>query len=141
MSFAYGPVELFLVGFEDQVDRGALQALADLTKTGVVRLLDLLAVEKDTDGNVTTTEIADHADEFGFEVPGDDAIGLTGEDDVAELAASLDPGTSAVIVALEQTYARDLADKLAAGGGVVLRHERIPAPVVNALIDLTNESD
>lgn len=139
MSFAYGPVDLYLVGFENEVDRSALQALADLTKTGVVRLIDLVAVEKTEDGDVTVLEIADHIDEYGFEEFDADAVGLTGEEDIAELAESLAPGTSAVIVALEQTYARDLAEKLAAGGGELLRYERIPAPIVNAVMDLADD--
>lgn len=53
-----------------------------------------------------------------------------------DLAELVPPGTSAVLVALELTYARELAQNLAAGGGFVLKSERIPAPVVNAVLDV-----
>jgi len=46
----------------------------------------------------------------------------------------------AAIVALELVYARRLADKLASSGGVVLSAERIPAPIVNAVMDLAEEA-
>ena len=48
-------------------------------------------------------------------------------------------GGSAAVVALELVYARKLASALAASGGVVLSAERIPAPVVNALVDAIEE--
>ena len=42
-------------------------------------------------------------------------------------------------MALELVYARKLAGALAASGGVVLSSERIPAPIVNALVDAIEE--
>ena len=67
-------------------------------------------------------------------------IGITGEEDIAELVELVEPGSSAAIVALELLYARRLADRLAASGGVVLSAERIPAPIVNAVMDLAEQA-
>ena len=50
------------------------------------------------------------------------------------------PDTAAALAALELVYARRLADKLASSGGVVLSAERIPAPIVNAVMDLAEEA-
>lgn len=140
MTFTYGPVELFLVGFEGEVHPESFQGLADLTKTGIVSLLDLVVLHKDEAGVVTVTEVADHASEYGFDDIDQDAVGLAGDEDIADMGEELAPGTSAVIVALEQTYLRGLAEQVNTGGGVVLRYERIPAPVVNAVVELDASS-
>jgi hypothetical protein len=40
---------------------------------------------------------------------------------------------------LELVYARRLAEQVAQSGGVVLRTERIPAPVVNAVLEAAEQ--
>lgn len=136
MTYNYGPVELFLIGYQDDIDTHALDTLAEVTKTGVVTLLDLVILRKEADGTVVVTEVADRAAEFGFEPLAEDTVGLAGDEDIQDLAEDVPPGSSAVIVALEQTYMRDLAYKVHSGGGEVLRYERVPANVVNEVADL-----
>ena len=141
-DFRYGPVELYLVGFEGERPAPAvMQALTDKLETGVVRLLDFVILSKSADGEVTVTEIEDETDEYGFGGIELGEVGLTGADDIDELAPLIEPGTSAALVALELVYARDLASKLAASGGVVLSTERIPAPIVTALVDAASEGE
>ncbi|WP_425462466.1 DUF6325 family protein, partial [Miniimonas arenae] len=47
-----------------------------------------------------------------------------------------EPGTSALLIALELAFARTLVNRLGQSGAVVLSANRIPAPVVNAIADL-----
>lgn len=137
-EFRYGPVELYLVGLEaDRPNLATAQALAELVESGLVRVLDFVLVSKSLDGEIDVVEVDDRAAELGIELA---EIGITGEEDIAELAELVEPGTSAAIVALELTYARRLAEKLAGSGGVVLSVERIPAPVVNAVVDLAEQA-
>ena len=139
-DFRYGPVELFLLGLEgERPDPSVLAELADLAAGGVLRVLDFVVVSKSEDGDVTITEIEDDSD-WGI---GDLVLsGLTGEEDILEFAELVPAGGSAAIVALELLYARRLAASLAATGGIVLSAQRIPAPVVNALVDtIENEGE
>ncbi|TDS84226.1 MULTISPECIES: DUF6325 family protein [Nesterenkonia] len=62
--------------------------------------------------------------------------GLIGEEDLADLAAPLDHGSCAAVLALELRVELALAERLAPSRAQVLRSAHIPAPVVNALIDL-----
>ncbi len=141
MALRYGPVELHLVGFEgDRPDPRVIAALVDLLEGGLIHLLDFLIVSKSDDGEVTVTEIEDQTDEYGFGGVELEAVGIAGDEDVAELAELIPPGGSAALVAFELTYLRDLAAKLEDSGGVVLRTERIPAPVVNAILELADEA-
>jgi Family of unknown function (DUF6325) len=141
-DFRYGPVELYLVGFEgERPDSSVLDALAELLGTGHINLLDLLLVSKSDEGDLTVIEIEDTS-EFGL---GDivlGEIGIAGEEDIEELAELVPPGSSAMLVAFELAYQRVLASRLAASGAVVLSAERIPAPIVNAIVDaVENEGE
>lgn len=135
-EFRYGPVEFYLVGFEgQQPDTATLDALSELLESGLVRLLDFVLLAKGEDGTITEIEVEDDSDALGLGV---DLVvsGLASEADIQDFAEQIPEGGSAALVALELVYARTLAASLAASGAVVLRTERIPAPIVNAMIDL-----
>jgi uncharacterized membrane protein len=135
-EFRYGPVELHLVGFEgERPDPGVIQALTELLESGLLRLLDVVLIARSDDGDVSVTEIDDQDDLFGDLVL--EAVGLAGDEDVAEFAELVPPGGSAALFVLELAYARTLASRLDASGAVLLRSERIPAPIVNAIVDAT----
>jgi hypothetical protein len=133
-EFRYGPVELHLIGYEgDSLDPGVVQALADLLEGGLLRLLDVVIIARSEDGDVTVVEIDDQDDIFGDLVIG--ASGLAGAEDIAEFAEHVPPGASAALFVLELLYARELSNRLGDSGAVLLRTERIPAPIVNAIVD------
>lgn len=133
-EFRYGPVELHLIGFEgESLDPGVVQALADLLEGGLLRLLDVVLISRSEEGDVTVVEIDDQDDIFGDLVIG--ATGLAGAEDITEFAAHVPPGASAALFVLELTYARELSSRLGESGAVLLRTERIPAPIVNAIVD------
>jgi hypothetical protein len=137
-DFRYGPVELFLLGLEgDRPDPGLIAELVELVDDGILRVLDFVVISKSESGDVTIVEIEDDSDEYAaLELV---LSGITGEEDILELAELVPEGGSAAIVALELVYARRLASSLTRSGGVVLSSERIPAPVVNALVDAVEQ--
>lgn len=138
-EFRYGPVELYLVGFEgERPDPGVMEALIAQVSTEHVNLLDFMLISKSEEGDVTIVEVADDED-FGLGDIALGAAGITGEEDVEDLAELVPPGSSAILVAFELAYQRDLASKVAASGGVVLSSERIPAPIVNAIVDAVED--
>ncbi|HZW41250.1 MAG TPA: DUF6325 family protein [Agromyces sp.] len=134
-DFEYGPVELYLVGFEgDRPDDGTLAAIAELIEGGEIRLIDLLVISRAEDGTVSFTDWEDVSEEYGFGDVALEVVGLVADEDVQELAQGIPPGMSGALLAIELLWAKQLASKFAASGGVVLRTERIPAPVVNAVL-------
>lgn len=141
-QFTFGPVEFYLVGLDgDRPSPAVISALTELIDAGLVRLLDFVLISKSVDGDVTVTEVEEQAAEFGLGDVDLDAIGITGDEDIEEFAAHLEPGTTAALVALEMAWAKRLAEKVAASGAEVLAVERIPAPVVNGLVDALVEDD
>ncbi len=132
----YGPVDLYLVGLPDgQPDQAALQALLDLVETDVLRLLDLVHISRSHDGEIAVTEVDDLSPAYGVEAHQLGVSGLAGHDDIAAFAAAVPVGTAALLIAVELVYQRELSARTAQAGAVLLGHERIPAQVVNALMD------
>ncbi|MFK3679527.1 DUF6325 family protein [Microbacterium sp. NPDC090218] len=139
-DFRFGPAEFYLVGFEgDRPDPATFRALTDLVDSGVVRLLDFVVLSKSASGSVEIVELDSGDGSLGLDDFEPIAAGLAGEEDVEALAGALAPGQSAAVVVLELAFARKLAQSLAAAGGQVLRSERVPAPVVNAMMDILDQ--
>jgi hypothetical protein len=133
-QFTFGPVEFYLLGLEgEKPSPELLGELRSLIESGTLRLLDFVIVSKSQEGDVTVTEVdAETIGLGGIEVY---ASGLAGDEDVDELAPLVEPGKAAALVVIELAWAKRLAEAAAATGAEVLSVERIPAPVVNALVD------
>jgi uncharacterized membrane protein len=88
-----GPVQLLVLGFEDADFHGDVLAEIDrLRESDVVRLIDLLVVHKDTEGNIErlhrTDLPADEAENIGATVGALIGLGAAGEEG-AEVGAIL----------------------------------------------------
>jgi len=134
-EFEYGPVEILLISFEGDRPGPALsEALLDLVEEKTITLLDLVFVARSEAGDlriVEMEELPDRAELPDLELG---ELGLAGLEDVEELAGQLQAGSSAAVLVIELTWARRFSSVLAASGGAVLHHERIPAPIVNAVL-------
>lgn len=135
-EFAYGPVEILLITFDGERPGAALsEALLDLVEEKTITLLDLIFVTRDADGDLRIVEVDDLPQKAELPDLELGELGLAGLDDVEELAADLPPGTSAAVLVVELAWARNFASVLAASGGAVLHQERIPAAVVNEVLE------
>ena len=139
-EFRFGPVEFYLVGFDgDRPDPSTFGALTDLVSKGVVRVLDFVLVTRTADGELEILEREEAEEPLTLDGLEPIVAGLASEDDVRALAEVVPPGRSAAVVVLELLFARTLAQAVAEAGGQVLRSERVPAPVVNAVMDILEQ--
>ena len=139
-EFEYGPVEIFLIGFDgERPGPDVVNAIIELLESNTVTMLDLVFARRSKDGELTVFELEEIADEFGFVGIEAAELGLAGEDDIDELAEAIEPGTSAALLVVEHLWARNFAQALYTAGGRVLETVRIPAPVVNEMVAATNE--
>jgi uncharacterized membrane protein len=147
---ALGPVQVLVVGYgKDAEFKGAaLDELRRLAEHDIVRLVDLLVVAKDDDGNVAKVEFRDRpeleefgalagaliglgaAGEEGMEagaVAGAEAAaeGLYSPEDVWVLADEIPAGTTAAIALLEHRWAIPLRDAILDAGGMIVADEWI----------------
>ena len=130
-----GPVEYIVVGFPGNEFKGEIApALAKLISNKVVRVLDLIFVAKDDDGEVIVLEF-DQLEEFGLPENMDgDSLGLLTDEDIEHAAEALEPGNSAALLVWEDLWAAEFVGAIRDAGGVLLEGGRIPADLMEAAL-------
>jgi hypothetical protein len=133
---AMGPLEYLVVGFEGNRFTGEiLPELHALRERGIVRIVDLVFVQKDLSGNFTMREVSDlSAEEARTYGPiAGDLLGLLTEEDVKTLASSVPTNSSCAILLLEDQWAIRLRETIGRANGVILEEGRIPEADVEHL--------
>ena len=126
-----GPVEYIILGFPGNHFKSEIvPALAKLIDSGTVRIIDLVFILKDGDGNVTTFEFDQLEELAPFSTLEGEISGLINQEDVAYAADALEPNTSAAILMWEDTWATEFAEAVRNAGGVMLEGARIPAELL-----------
>jgi hypothetical protein len=138
-----GPVEYIVVGFDGPKFKGeVLQELGKLSDAGIIRVLDLMAVYKDTEGNVAWLD-ADQLgedDQASLGFIGADTIELLNEEDGQLVIDDLPNDTAVALLVVEDLWAKDLASAIRGAGGMLLDSNRVPAEVVQAAMDFAESS-
>jgi hypothetical protein len=132
-----GPIDYLVVEFpHNRLDGTALPLLVDLVDRGIVRVLDLVFVEKEN-GTVRALEMHEVEEGGGTDLSIFEgaASGLLGDDDIAEAAGALDDGTAAAILVYENAWAGPFAAALRRGGGRLVATGRIPVQSILAALD------
>jgi hypothetical protein len=130
---ALGPVELAVIGFPGSQFSGEIApAVADLVASGTVSILDLLFITRDDDGTVAGFELSEVDDEIAgpyLELEGE-AGALLSEEDMQAIGELLEPGSSALAIVWENTWARAFVTAVRNSQGVLLAHDRMDAETV-----------
>jgi len=133
-----GPVDYLVVEFpagaSNFTGEMAKELLA-LVDAGTIRVIDILILTKDDEGNIDAMELSD-VGELG-ELQGLEAqlAELLAEEDVAHLAASMDPGTTAGVLIWENLWAAPFAAAARRSGGQLIANGRIPVQAILASIE------
>lgn len=138
-----GPIEIIEVAFPGSAFNGAiLPELRALVQSGTITIVDGLFVRKDDAGEVSWYEVADMADDLGG--LGDlfaRVDGLLSDEDVAELTAELQPGSSAAILVFEHSWMKPLRDAVLDSGGVLVADIQVPGRVVEEILATVPDED
>jgi hypothetical protein len=131
-----GPVDVYIIGFPGNNFRGEIvPAILEQVENGVIRVVDLLFVAKDLEGNIAVLSIEDLGPE-GAAFAEVDVIqsGALNEEDADEVAEDIPAGSSALLIAYENTWMQDLVLAFARADAVVIDQIRIPAGIVNEVV-------
>jgi hypothetical protein len=137
-----GPVDWIVVEFPGSRFKGEIiPALEDLVEHGIVRILDLLIMKKDEDGNLEAFELSDLDDsELGSLRSYETELAmLLSEDDVNAVAAAVDPGSTAAVLVWENSWAAPFASSVRRAGGQLVASGRIPVQALLAVIEEDDE--
>ena len=130
----HGPVDVVVLAFgEARFDGSALAELKRQSEAGTIRVLDLIILLKDEAEQCFRIQINDLPPEQAAAVAFIEAatIGLFDDEDAATLCSGMVPGSAVAGLAIEHTWAVDLAKAIYAEGGEMAANYRIPAPIVD----------
>jgi hypothetical protein len=128
-----GPVEYIAIAFPGNKFSGEIvPAIKALQDSGTIRVLDLVLITKDAEGNVAAIELADAEAEQRavLDVLGIERSNLLGQEDFEDIGSALDPNSTAALMIWENVWAAEFAKSLRNADGILVANGRIPAALV-----------
>ncbi len=135
-----GPVDYLIVEFPgDRLTGEAFPMLIDLVNQGIIRIIDLAFLRKDADGSVLSLSIVDleAMNMLEFALFEGASTGLLTEEELAEAASALEPGSAAGVLIYENLWAAPFTAALRRAGGVPVAGGRIPIHELIEALDAT----
>ena len=137
-----GPVDYVVVEFpagQSNFTGEMVEELLALVDSGTIRLIDALILTKDADGAVEAMELSDVGDLGALQALEAQLAELLAEDDVAHLAAAMDPGSTAGVLIWENLWAARFGAAARRSGGQLIANGRIPIQAIIASIEADEE--
>jgi hypothetical protein len=134
---AFGPIDLVALEFKDNKFGGeVLAGMLNLVTEETIRILDLVILQKDEQGEVAVQELQElsPADLQLLEPLRAEISGMITVDDIKVVGKNLKENTTAAIMLFENLWAVRLRQDVLEGGGRLVMHERIPTNVVTEAI-------
>ena len=133
-----GPVDYLVVEFpagQSNFTGEMANELAALADAGTIRLLDLLVLQKDEQGEIEAFEIDDFEELDELRVLEAEIAEILAEEDVVHLAESMENGSTAGVVVWENRWAAPFASAARRAGGQLIASGRIPIQAIIASLE------
>jgi uncharacterized membrane protein len=129
-----GPVEYVVLKFPGNKFKGEIiPALGELVDSNTIRVIDLVFIYKDADGNVAAMELEEVDDEEAKGMSDvADAGGLLNDEDIEIAADGLENNSSGAVMLFENVWAAKFADAVRNADGELVANARIPHDIVEA---------
>jgi Family of unknown function (DUF6325) len=138
-----GPVDYLVVEFpagtSNFTGEMAKELLA-LVDSGTIRVIDVLILTKNEDGSVDAMELSDIEDLGPLQAVEAELAELLAADDVEDLAAAIEPGSTAGVLIWENLWAAPFASAARRSGGQLIANGRIPIQAIIASIEADEAS-
>jgi len=128
-----GPVEYIAIAFPGNKFSGQIiPAIKELQDNGTIRVLDLVIITKDTEGNVAAIEMADLSpdQQATLSVLGIEGTNLLGQEDFEDIGSALDPNSTAALMIWENVWGARFAKSLRDAEGELIANGRIPVQLI-----------
>src|SRR3982751_491918 len=130
-----GPVDYLVVEFPAGASNftGEMaKELIALVDAGTIRVIDVLILTKNDDGTVDAMELSDIEQLGELQAVETELAELLAAEDVAHLAAAMDPGSTAGVLIWENLWAAPFASAARRSGGQLIANGRIPIQAIIA---------
>jgi len=124
-----GPIGYLIVEFPGSKMTGeGLPILVNLVEAGVIRILDLIFITKDENGDIGVAELRDFDGdgELDLAIFEGASSGLLDKTDIEEGGSILEPGSSGAVLVYENRWAAGFTAALRRGGAEVIAAGFIP---------------
>src|SRR4051812_42779975 len=138
-----GPVDYIVVEFPAGATNftGEMaEALLALVDSGTIRVIDILILTKNEDGTIDAKELSDVEELGPLQAVEAQLAELLAADDVVNLAAAMDPGSTAGVLIWENLWAAPFASAARRSGGQLIATGRIPIQAIAASIEADEAS-
>ena len=133
-----GPVDFVVVEFpagKSTFTGEMADELIALVDAGTIRVIDVLILVKNEDGSVEAMELSDLEELGELQAIEAQLAELLAEDDVINLAAAMEPGSTAGVLIYENLWAAPFAAAARRSGGQLIANGRIPIQAIIASIE------
>jgi hypothetical protein len=133
-----GPVDYLIIEFpagESNFTGEMAKELLALVDAGTIRVIDILILTKNEDGSVDAIELSDVGELGELQALEAELAELLAEEDVVNLAAAMDPGSTAGVLIYENLWAAPFASAARRSGGQLIANGRIPIQAIIASIE------
>ncbi len=125
-----GPLEYLVIGFEGNknFDGSIAKEIEKVVSKGIISLVDVVFIGRADNGDAVVLELDNKDDPryaaFAPLLKG--TMGLFTAEDVSDVAMSMPPGTSGLILLFEHRWAVDVKDAIGRTGGFLVSRTVIP---------------
>jgi hypothetical protein len=133
-----GPIDYLVVEFPagaSNFNGETARELASLVERGIIRVLDVLIVQKAEDGSFEAHEIDDLEGIDELRKIETEIAEILAAEDVAHLAAAMEKGSTAGVLVWENLWAAPFASAARRAGGQLVASGRIPIQAIVASIE------
>jgi hypothetical protein len=118
-----GPIDYIVVGFVgNNFDGSVLESLASAVDKDIIRIIDLLFIIKDSEGNVIEGEYEDQSVDIrqmlaGLKYTEYASLPLLSKGDIVKLGKQMPADTAAGVLVIEHLWAKSIKKSLIEAGG------------------------
>ena len=140
----YGPIDLIAIEFQtDQLTGEGMSALLELVENQIVRIIDLVIIMKDPEGEYQALEMEELAPEVlvVLDPLNVEVSGIIQMEDIELIADAMENNTTAALLLYENLWAIKFGEAVTRSSGRMLMYDRIPFEVVNEMMTLFEEAE
>ena len=140
----YGPIDFVALEFKGNQFKGEiLPAILDLVNRDIVRVIDMIVVQKDAKGKVTHREMQEHDKNVLaiFDPLKAEISGMIQVEDIEMIGEKLEANSTAAVILFENLWAIKFGEAVLRANGRMVKHERIPMEVVNEVMQIFSQAE
>jgi hypothetical protein len=140
----YGPVDFIAIGLKtDRLTGEGMTALVKLVEKQIIRIIDLVIIMKDEEGNHEALEMEELAPDLlaVFDPLEVEVSGIIQVEDIEEIAGAMEANSTAALLLFENLWAIEFGEAVTRAGGHLLMFDRIPFEVINETLEIFAEAE